>query len=277
MNMRISLLIVTFVALVLFFVPEILTSKNNGAQLTSNYTGAPGFPNCTQCHSGVANSGDGGINVVGNFTGSIYVPGDTYELNVTINSGSAASNKYGFMLAAMQGNSYLGTLQALNTDCQVEPGGRWITHTISGNAGGTSSKTYTFNWTAPAQGSGAVSFYVAGNAANGNGNTNGDNIYVLSNPLVVNEQPSSSFQNYWNIFPAAIYPNPAREFLYIDAPGYDITKYFIYDFSGKLVQSNFLNQKNRISVPLELLPSGEYIFIVQDSKGRISGSKFIKY
>lgn len=40
------------------------------------------------------------------------------------------------------------------------------------------SKSWTFVWNAPAQFSGRVSFYAAGNAANGSGEPDGDYIYT---------------------------------------------------------------------------------------------------
>jgi hypothetical protein len=55
----------------------------------------------------------------------------------------------------------------------------------SGNASTISGTiTWNFQWTAPAAGTGPVTFYVASNAANNNGSTSGDEIYTDSYTLL---------------------------------------------------------------------------------------------
>ncbi len=70
-----------------------------------------------------------------------------------------------------------GLTQVLNNQ---GPGSsrQYIEHTGSGTfIGQTNGASWTFNWTAPAEDIGTVTFYAAGNHANNDGNTSGDYIY----------------------------------------------------------------------------------------------------
>src|SRR5262249_26064361 len=58
---------------------------------------------------------------------------------------------------------------------------QYINHTIQGTfPTGTNQGSWSFKWRAPAASVGRVTFYAAGNAANGNGGSSGDYIYTNS-------------------------------------------------------------------------------------------------
>ncbi|MCS6980994.1 MAG: hypothetical protein N2110_05940 [Flavobacteriales bacterium] len=256
-------------------IPE-LSSRSNGLQLTSNYTGAPGFSNCTQCHSGTPNSGTGSIEVIPDVPSTGYVPGQTYQISVVLKSSGNNQAKYGFMLAAMQGNSYKGTLQAIDNSCAVEPNGRWITHTPSGNTGGTSTKIFTFNWVAPAPGTGNVNLYAAGNCANGNGSDSGDLIYYLTTPVVLAEQQSTSEAESTGPF-VTFHPNPVRDQLQLLAPGRQLEAYAIFDLTGALRKHGRLPALSQATLDLTDLSMGSYIILVRDHQGHAQYERLIKY
>lgn len=133
-----------------------------GGQLTSNPTGAPsqasGGPNeggntCAQggCHFGTATTASGiltsDIPVAG------YTPGATYTITVT----STGSGEKGFMVSAQDANGNLkGTMAAGTGSKKVFT--NYITHTAAKT---TATATWSFQWTAPAAGSGAVTLYGA--------------------------------------------------------------------------------------------------------------------
>lgn len=253
--------------------PEGIT-RSNGAQLTSNYTGAPGFANCTQCHSGVVNSGPGSVDITTNVSNNLYNPGQTYQVTVTLNSGGGNQAKYGFMLAPMLGTAYKGVLQATDGNCVVEPSGRWITHTSTGNTGGAPSKTFTFNWTAPAAGSGTVILYAAGNCANGNGGDGGDQIYT--NSLTLNEDMSVGMENH-EPFALSVAPNPARHEVRLDAPGHELRDVRIYDLQGRCLMHTGFGSAFSARLALEHLPAGAYVLVVSDQEGRRGAERLVKY
>lgn len=151
-------------------------------------TGAPPGTNCTLCHAGSANSGPGSLRVEFPSGGS-YTPGSTYRLRVTLSDPAAI--RWGFQITARMGSentTLAGTFvlaNATTTRFAVgAPAGEYVTHTAAGTAQGTTgSNSWEVDWTAPAAGSGAVTFYAAGNAANNSSSNVGDSIYTTSTQI----------------------------------------------------------------------------------------------
>jgi len=145
------------------------------------FTNAPGEGNCTACHTTFPlNSGSGMLSLAGLPTN--YSPGVTYDLELTLSDPNAL--RWGFELTVLEaGGSSAGTIVVTDPGTQTSTTGNrtYLKHTSSGTAPGTPvSRTWPFEWTAPAEGTGAITLYVAGNAAN-NSNTNaGDRIYATS-------------------------------------------------------------------------------------------------
>lgn len=150
-------------------------------------SGAPPGGNCTSCHVGTANTGGGSVRV--EFpSGSTYTPGNTYKIHIVLTDGTA--RRWGFEVTARRGGDNLTLAGMFAVDnaatTQALGGGEYMTHTDQGTAQGTAgSNSWDVNWTAPAAGTGTVTFFVAGNAANNNGNFQGDQIYTSS--LVIQE------------------------------------------------------------------------------------------
>jgi hypothetical protein len=145
----------------------------------------PASENCQACHSDL--TGDGALALL-NVPIAGYTPSQTYTLEVELRD--PGQRRWGFELAVIDDTSYLqaGTLvvtDLLNTQLSDNPGTDpdYLKQTSDGSYSGTLNGpvTWQFDWTAPA--SGNVSFYVAGNAANGNGNPTGDVIYWIQRPV----------------------------------------------------------------------------------------------
>ncbi len=141
-------------------------------------TDAPGEGNCTACHSSFPlNSGAGSLAVT-DLGG--WEAGQTYDLTVTMADPDAS--RWGFELTILDdaGNS-AGTLQSGGASTQTSTSGSRVygKQTSSGTQTGTSGQaSWTMSWTAPTGLEGDVTIYLAGNAANGNGSTQGDHIYT---------------------------------------------------------------------------------------------------
>ena len=141
-------------------------------------SGSPGDggATCTQCHGGTATPQSGWITSTIPVEG--YEPGQTYSITAT--GTHAGVGKFGFELTSedMAANK-VGTLTVTNTvENQLVNGNNSITHKSAGTTPNGDTKSWTFDWTAPAAGTGDVTFYSAFNAANGNGNNQGDVIYT---------------------------------------------------------------------------------------------------
>lgn len=176
-----KLIAAIFTILGLIFSNDIFTNASNPP---TGYTGAPSENNCTSCHTGTAISSGtawSSINISGMPTS--YVPGTNYSL--TLNGSSAATAKNGFeMVVLNSSNSSTGTLTA-GTGSATSTATRVYLRQTSATV-----SSWTFNWTAPASGTGTVTFYVCFNGSNNNGTDgSGDNIYVKS--FTLTEQPSN--------------------------------------------------------------------------------------
>lgn len=149
-------------------------------------SGAPGDDNCTACHSGTLNPPGGGKVQISLVNASTWTPGQPVTVRVTLSDPTA--QRWGFELTARSASNPanpLGTLvvtDAANT--QLKTGGplQFITHRTAGTRPGTTgSSSWDMQWTPPSSaGAGDVTFYVAGNAANNNGDNTGDKIYTSS-------------------------------------------------------------------------------------------------
>jgi hypothetical protein len=165
---------------VILFLPIIAYASAFGPAF--GHTGAPGDNgNCTACHVGNVGSGPGSVAVTG--IPNAYTPGQTYLLTVTVQQGGR--QKFGFQLTAIDAsNNRAGALVALTGETQLNPvqgqGDRqYIEHTQQGTIG-SGTRSWQIQWTAPATDIGAVRFFVAGNAANNDGQSSGDSIYLNS-------------------------------------------------------------------------------------------------
>jgi len=147
-------------------------------------TNAPGEGNCTGCHTGNALNTAGGSVAITDVPPS-SVPGQTYTLTVTVQR--PGQLRWGFEMTALRSNGFAaGSFTNLTTftGTQTFSGRLYINHSRLNGADGTfpddPSGAWQINWTAPAAGAGTVTFYAAGNAADGLGSDQGDFIYTTT-------------------------------------------------------------------------------------------------
>ncbi len=156
-------------------------------------TGAPadGGLNCSACHrdNGAANSDPRGsvkIEAVN------YKPGIPQTIKVTVQHPD--SSRWGFQLTARPVNDEIKMAGTFTVDDAIrvrcDPNGldapcngalEFAEHREpTTHIGSNGSATFLVEWTPPANDVGAIVFYAAGNAANGDGNLTGDHIYTTS-------------------------------------------------------------------------------------------------
>lgn len=139
-------------------------------------TGAPGEETCIQCHSD--NVGAGLFTIT---APESYQPGAIYQIVVRHTTPDTTRKRWGFELTALAGTTAAGTFANLSNSTQTFNGfnRQYVSHTLLGTfqnqMGGAQ---WIFSWTAPTTNAGTVSFYAAGNQANGDNTTNGDQIYT---------------------------------------------------------------------------------------------------
>src|SRR5437763_1787632 len=163
----------------------------------AGYTHAPGEVDCSDCHTTPAQSaGTISLNAP-----QRYTPGETYDIIVTHDTQDPTRVRWGFELTALDSSDQkAGALAPSDDLTQVVnhqgpcPTGQYIEHTSKGTfAGQQNGANWTFKWTAPDSDVGPVTFYVAGNQANGDGNSSGDNIYFTFSPATF-QPPTPDFQ-----------------------------------------------------------------------------------
>jgi hypothetical protein len=176
----IGLILSTLISSLIVFTPQ--ESLTNSSAPLANKCYVPGGGGCgdQNCHNAPTNAGNGSITATFSGTNNEYVPGATYTISVTVTD--ASKQRFGFQATATDANNNMaGTFTLTNptlTSTQSAGGKTFVGHK---SAGGNS--TWSFDWTAPSSDVGPIKLYLAGNAANGNNNTSGDNIYTNVLPL----------------------------------------------------------------------------------------------
>ena len=131
-------------------------------------TGAPAENNCTQCHTGNELNASGGSLML--TIPETYVPNEVYT--IVVNLSREGQNRWGFEMTALDvDGARAGTFaadDAANTQVSEAKNKQYIKQTATGAATGTNDAySWKFQWTAPDADIGPITFYAAGNAANG--------------------------------------------------------------------------------------------------------------
>lgn len=187
---------------ILSVVPVVVLAYMTGPD--PGHSGVPGELTCNTsgCHTGAAVNGGGGSMTI-NAGGSTYTPGVAQQISVSL--ADPKQRRWGFQLTARSAGdstSQQGTFAPADGTTQVACSStrqlsidssnwlacgaagplQYIEHTLAGakfTAVGAGD-TWTFNWTPPADATGNIVLYAAGNAANGDGDITGDHIYTAS-------------------------------------------------------------------------------------------------
>jgi len=155
-------------------------------------TGAPALgasgmePTCTACHTTFPlNSGPGALAISG--LPVFYMPGQEITVTVTVTQPNRA--RYGFEATVLDDQGRRAgdlVVTDANRTRIIDGAGnfagrQYIQHTLAGTQpGGMNQGSWSFTWRAPAQSVGRVTFYVAGNAADGQQGNANDFIYNAS-------------------------------------------------------------------------------------------------
>ena len=144
-------------------------------------TGAPNEGTCADanCHTGNDLNASGGSLML--TTPGTYEPNQVYEIIVSL--ARDGQSRWGFEMTALDGNGAgagsFETADVATTQLKEKGGKQYIMHTADGSAQGTNNENqWTLKWTAPDADIGPITFYAAGNAADGNFIPTGDYIYT---------------------------------------------------------------------------------------------------
>jgi len=201
-----------------------------------------------------------------------YEPGTEYFIDLNITSADPFVGS-GFQMIAMNENDEsIGTWSFIPGPAQiVELNGRtYVEH----NTAFVGTTPWQLNWTAPAEGSGAVTFYAAVLAHNNNGNTQGDG--VATTTFTASEFGVSSVNNAnQDLTKMLISPN-----LIVDQANVSVStkssgvyNLNIINTTGQLVHTeavNLLVGENQKSLDLGQLQKGLYFLQLSSEKGMVT-------
>ena len=256
---QLFLVISLLVCAIIIFNPQTYVVSNS-ASPPSGKTGSIGDngATCTGCHGGSA------IPVLGWVTADIpiagYAPGTTYTINVIATHSGAQEIGFEATAENTTGTS-VGSLIVTDPGRTDIVGTDYIGHILAGVTPiGAGANAWSFDWIAPASGTGEVIFYAAVNAANGDNATGGDVIYTSS--LTVQEDVGAPIgvkedKRYLDV---SVYPNPASVYLYVDlGQGWrNFSDIVVYDIKGAIVLSESGITDEVVYLNVESLKNGTY-------------------
>ncbi|MDX2029923.1 MAG: choice-of-anchor V domain-containing protein [Blastocatellia bacterium] len=163
-------------------------------------TGAPGEATCavSGCHGNNEVNVGSGVFAITGLPAAGYAPNQEVDLTLTLTQ--ASRSLYGFPLTAVDaGGKQAGELILIepsrtqkNSENAVGSVREYVSHTFQGVTPTLpNGNSWKVRWKSPAQSVGMVTFYAAGNAANGNGNSGGDFIYTTSAALGPQTAPTA--------------------------------------------------------------------------------------
>ena len=217
------------------------------------------------CHGGGNSSVIDQEMITSNIPASGYGVGQTYT--ITVSPVQAGTGVWGFELMAEGADgSAVGTF-ANNDKVNTKNDGQRATHKFasSSNSGG---QTWTVEWTAPDESAGDVTFYGAALAANGNGNTGGDDVIIDNLVVAHNATASVTALSQANL---TFYPNPAQDYLSIKGYANQKAIISVHTVGGLTVKQLPFTS----SLDISDLRNGVYLLKISEESGTIS-KRFIK-
>ena len=191
----------------LFFIGLAAFGSRGGARVgafsggpPNGLTGAPGETTCavSGCHGNSQTNVGGGMFTITGLPAAGYAPNQDVDLTLRLSQTNRGA--FGFSMTAVDGaGNRAGQLILLEpTRTQkaeeniVGKTREYVSHLLAGIAPTAADVgSWRIRWRAPAQSIGPVTFYAAGNAANGNGAVGGDFIYTASATLGPQTAPTA--------------------------------------------------------------------------------------
>tara|TARA_B100000579_G_scaffold370631_1_gene332768 strand:+ start:746 stop:1573 length:828 start_codon:yes stop_codon:yes gene_type:complete len=261
-------ILINFYAL-LVMVPITLFGNRNGPPTGYAYN-APNYNNCTVCHSGTPNSGDGSIEFIN--LPDEYVTGETYSIGVIVTGSNREG--YGFQATAMAGDQFAGSFNLNSSSEYLELNGNYIQHNSRNPSG-----IWYFNWDAPEESTETITFSASGLGTGGSSGYSGDRVYTIQ----VEIQPQSvGISSKDPLIPFSLngnYPNPFNGETIISyvIPNDGFVNISIFNVTGQFI-TNLVNDYQLYGEKKVFwdtkdatgnhVPSGIYYYVVSNGKNK---------
>jgi hypothetical protein len=234
----------------------LLCSWAYGRPFYIGYSGAPGSNG--RCASSCHGSSGGTIEISG--FPLEYVPGHTYTVSISHSGGNSIKQFNGSCRIGV-GSENAGVISAgVNT----------VTYNTSGETNGihlssTDLESGTFDWTAPSEGTGYVTLYIAGHQ----GSRSGPNstLEIVSSEQTTGIQGDDGQNARPGLISLRNYPNPfnAQTVIRYELPSTSLVSVEIYNIVGRQIES----------LIHEMQPAGVHQ-VNWDASGRSSGIYFCR-
>ncbi|MCW3124954.1 MAG: Reeler region domain protein [Bacteroidetes bacterium] len=215
----------------LFQMSSLKLTSNSAQPPQTGLAGDPGQTTCNNCHLGSTRFDDtkftirlspdsAGLALPGSIVTSSteYIPDSLQWVSIELNGSNGPNTLYGFQLTALDSaNNRAGTFTLTNTTKTSQlsnngTGRKYVGHKSADHT----TKAWSFRWRAPQ--SGRVTFYYAGNIANGDGfeYTPGDSVYASSVTITAGPFATGISDVSSVIAAASAYPMPFSNSLHTD-------------------------------------------------------------
>lgn len=234
MKKKFTLVLATLLVIGLAYDYNYKMAHTNASGAPAGHTGSPSDgQTCARsgCHvGGSAVTSETGV-ISSNIPESGYVGGQTYTMSITLTK--QGGTKFGFQLSPQDATGNPIGILIAGAGSQIV-GGNYLTHSFSGSTG-SGTKTWDFQWIAPAAASEIVTFYAAYNFANADFGTGGDvvvvDMYVVS--------PSSLSISVAQLESLSVYPNPVLSKIHVATKDIDGEIMIVmFDVQGRKVMTN---------------------------------------
>lgn len=278
-TMKKSLLSFFTLSIVLISANILLTASSNGrASVGSGNTGAPSEgQTCRNCHgSRFGTTVSISIRDTSGSTVTQYNAGDTLEVKVDINTSSGSPSRYGFQIVSLDSNN-----NGINSWTSPSSNAKIVAITRTGRTyaehnGPSTTSSFTSKWVAPASGTGTITFYAGGVAANNNRGTSGDGGNTTS--LTLTENVVTSLNKLSQTVEAAVFPNPVYELLNLQFESLpkDVIEVELFDQNGRLVMATSMPPQMTYQLDLNTIDRGIYFMAVSERNKMVYRTKVVK-
>lgn len=231
--MKRSILLFTASAFVIYLS---MSSYASGPSTNAGHVAISGCGTSTTCHGPKSTATTVTITIKNGstvVTNNRYSPGTKYQ--ITITGTNSTKTKFGYQFSSTKsGGAQAGNVSAIPSGSKSATASGLTVVEHNAPITGAPGLNVSFDWTAPAAGTGSVTLSAAVNAVNGDNTSNGDAFNNVQ--ITLTEGFPSSVATVTEIIKARVYPNPATDVLHVsmdEVTGtYDI---LVYDMSGKVL------------------------------------------
>jgi hypothetical protein len=228
-----------------------------GAQ--ADVAGTPAFPNTCATVSGCHSDGTNALRsgwITSNVPVSGYVAGTTYTITATATQ--VGQVVFGFEISPQDNaGNLLGTLIITNSTQTQIVSSKYVTHK-QGGITGPDSHTWSFDWTAPAAGTGSVTFYGSFLCGNGDQSELNDDVYKSS--LTITEDAAVGILENSQAPTISVFPNPASDVIHVQlAKLGQVNQVEIVDITGRNSLYLMNITSNDFQIPVSSFAKGIYI------------------